>query len=103
MRLLHVCFCSYTLLTGTRVLYSVGNGNKSADALDENWRPAQLVGIAKRRPGSAGAGQLPGPCRLASGRPCDPVEQKDLRCGIWRQHRRSLPARRHWGASPEVA
>jgi hypothetical protein len=67
MRVLHVCFGSYTLLTGNRLLYSVGNGNKSTDAADENGRSAQFVCIAKRRSGLCGGGQLLGPCRLASG------------------------------------
>ena len=69
MRVLHVCFCSYTLLTGSRALYSAGNGNKSTEAADETWRSAQFVCIAKGRSGLCGRGQLLGPCRLASGLP----------------------------------
>ena len=69
MRGLHICFCSYTLLTGSRALYSAGNGNKSTEAADETWRSAQFVCIAKGRSGLCGRGQLLGPCRLASGLP----------------------------------
>jgi hypothetical protein len=43
MRVLHVCFCSYTLLTRNRVLYSVVNGNKSTDAAHENWGPGETM------------------------------------------------------------
>ena len=32
----------------------------------------------EKKIGLCGRGQLPGPCRLASGLPCDPVEQKDV-------------------------
>jgi hypothetical protein len=69
MRVLHVCFCSYTLLTESRALYSAGKGNKSTDAVEENWRSAQFVCNCERKIGALRGSQLRGPYRLASGLP----------------------------------
>ena len=65
MPVLHVCLCSYKLLTRSRVVYSVGNGNKLRMHQVRIGGPHNLFALRKKI-GFRGSSQLPAPCQLAS-------------------------------------
>ena len=85
MRVLHLWFCSYTLLTGSRALYSAGDGKKSTEQRMGTGGRRNLFALRKKEIGALRGRQLLRPCRLASGLPL----RETLPFGTQERNRRS--------------